>query len=67
MAIRTDTPDRDHPRAVLDADGVRDAYRRWAGIYDLVFGDWPDGWTLVGAAVIAVGGVLVAMPDRRPG
>jgi len=38
MTIRTDTPDRDHPRAVLDAEGVRDAYRRWAGVYDVVFG-----------------------------
>ncbi len=25
-------------RTALDADAVRDAYRRWAGIYDLVFG-----------------------------
>ena len=38
MSIRTDTPDRDHRRAVLDAEGVRDAYRRWAGVYDVVFG-----------------------------
>lgn len=38
MTIRTDAPDRDHPRAVLDAAGVRDAYRRWAGVYDAVFG-----------------------------
>jgi phosphatidylethanolamine/phosphatidyl-N-methylethanolamine N-methyltransferase len=38
MNIRTNSPDRDHPRAVLDAEGVRDAYRRWAGVYDLVFG-----------------------------
>lgn len=38
MKIRTDNPDRDHPRALLDADGVRDAYRRWAGVYDAVFG-----------------------------
>lgn len=30
--------DRDHPRAVLDASAVRNAYRRWAGVYDLVFG-----------------------------
>lgn len=30
--------ERDHPRAALDADSVRDAYRRWAGFYDLVFG-----------------------------
>jgi drug/metabolite transporter (DMT)-like permease len=40
----------------------------WAGLAGvLVFGDWPDGWTLAGAAVIAAGGVLVALPDRRPG
>ena len=38
MSIRTDIPDRDHPRAVLDTEGVRDAYRRWAGVYDMVFG-----------------------------
>lgn len=38
----------------------------WAGLAGvLVFGDWPDGWTLLGAAVIAVGGVLVALPNRR--
>jgi phosphatidylethanolamine/phosphatidyl-N-methylethanolamine N-methyltransferase len=31
--------DRDpHPRAALDAGAVRDAYRRWAGVYDEVFG-----------------------------
>jgi len=39
----------------------------WAGLAGvLVFGDWPDGWTLVGALVIGFGGVLVALPDRRP-
>lgn len=39
----------------------------WAGLAGvLVFGDWPDGWTLLGAAVIAAGGVLVAVPERRP-
>jgi phosphatidylethanolamine/phosphatidyl-N-methylethanolamine N-methyltransferase len=27
-----------HPRAALDADSVREAYRRWAGVYDEVFG-----------------------------
>jgi phosphatidylethanolamine/phosphatidyl-N-methylethanolamine N-methyltransferase len=27
-----------HPRAALDAEAVRDAYRRWAGVYDGVFG-----------------------------
>lgn len=29
---------RDHPRAALDANSVREAYRRWAGVYDAVFG-----------------------------
>jgi phosphatidylethanolamine/phosphatidyl-N-methylethanolamine N-methyltransferase len=38
MSIQTDTPDRDHPRTLLDAGSVRDAYRRWAGVYDTVFG-----------------------------
>jgi drug/metabolite transporter (DMT)-like permease len=38
----------------------------WAGLAGvLVFGDWPDGWTLLGAGVIAAGGILVALPDRR--
>jgi drug/metabolite transporter (DMT)-like permease len=37
----------------------------WAGLAGvLVFADWPDGWTLLGAGVIAAGGVLVALPDR---
>jgi drug/metabolite transporter (DMT)-like permease len=36
-----------------------------AGI--LVFADWPDGATLIGACVIAAGGVLVALPDRMRG
>lgn len=31
----------------------------------LVFADWPDLWTLGGAMVIALGGILVALPDRR--
>jgi phosphatidylethanolamine/phosphatidyl-N-methylethanolamine N-methyltransferase len=34
----TADPSRDHKRAVLDAGAVRDAYRRWAGVYDAVFG-----------------------------
>ena len=34
----TADPARDHKRAVLDAGAVRDAYRRWAGVYDTVFG-----------------------------
>ncbi|WP_235907696.1 class I SAM-dependent methyltransferase [Siccirubricoccus phaeus] len=27
-----------HPRAALDTEAVREAYRRWAGVYDSVFG-----------------------------
>lgn len=38
MTIRTEAPEREHPRTALDAAGVRDAYRRWAGVYDAVFG-----------------------------
>ncbi|WP_246514698.1 class I SAM-dependent methyltransferase [Neoroseomonas soli] len=30
--------ERGHARVALDADSVRDAYRRWAGVYDIVFG-----------------------------
>jgi drug/metabolite transporter (DMT)-like permease len=38
----------------------------WASLSGiLVFGDWPDGWTLLGGLVIALGGILVALPDRR--
>jgi drug/metabolite transporter (DMT)-like permease len=40
----------------------------WALIASaVVFGQWPDGVTLSGAAIIACGGVLVAWPARRPG
>jgi drug/metabolite transporter (DMT)-like permease len=36
-----------------------------AGI--VVFADWPDALTLLGAAVITLGGLMVAVPDRmRP-
>ena len=31
------------PHSALDADAVRAAYRRWAGVYDLVFGG-VSGW-----------------------
>jgi len=31
----------------------------------LVFGDWPDEITLLGALIIAAGGVLIALPRRR--
>ncbi|WP_237216926.1 DMT family transporter [Falsiroseomonas oryziterrae] len=38
----------------------------WAGLAGvLIFGDWPDGWTLLGAAIICAGGVLVALPSRK--
>lgn len=30
--------ERGHARAALDAESVREAYRRWAGVYDAVFG-----------------------------
>jgi phosphatidylethanolamine/phosphatidyl-N-methylethanolamine N-methyltransferase len=30
--------ERGHARVALDADSVRAAYRRWAGVYDTVFG-----------------------------
>jgi phosphatidylethanolamine/phosphatidyl-N-methylethanolamine N-methyltransferase len=32
-------PRRPQPRAELDADAVRAAYRRWAGVYDWLFGE----------------------------
>jgi len=40
----------------------------WALIASaMVFGQWPDGVTLSGAAIIACGGVLVAWPAGRAG
>jgi phosphatidylethanolamine/phosphatidyl-N-methylethanolamine N-methyltransferase len=76
MTIRTDIPDRDHPRAVLDAEGVRDAYRRWAGVYDIVFGGVSahgrrraveEVNRLPGTRVLEVGvGTGLALPRYRP-
>ena len=76
MSIRTDSPLRHHPRAVLDAAGVRDAYRRWAGIYDLVFGGVSahgrrraveEVNRLPGTRVLEVGvGTGLALPRYRP-
>jgi drug/metabolite transporter (DMT)-like permease len=38
----------------------------WASLAGLlVFGDWPDRTSLLGALVIAGGGILVALPGRR--
>ena len=31
----------------------------------LVFGDVPDALTVLGMGIVAFGGVLVALPDRR--
>ena len=31
-------PSMPQPQSALDADAVRAAYRRWAGVYDRVFG-----------------------------
>ncbi len=45
------------PRAALDADAVRAAYRRWAGVYDAVFG----GVSSVGRRR------AVALVNRLPG
>ncbi len=45
------------PRAMLDADAVRAAYRRWAGVYDAVFGG-VSAWGRRGA---------VAEVNRLPG
>ncbi|MEI6160354.1 MAG: EamA/RhaT family transporter, partial [Roseococcus sp.] len=38
----------------------------WASVAGiLVFADWPDGITLLGAAIIAAGGILTALPQRN--
>jgi drug/metabolite transporter (DMT)-like permease len=38
----------------------------WATLAGMiVFSDWPDGITLLGALIIAAGGVLIALPRRR--
>lgn len=47
------------PRAQLDANAVRDAYRRWAGSYDAVFG------FLVGAARRGATAAVNAQPGTR--
>jgi phosphatidylethanolamine/phosphatidyl-N-methylethanolamine N-methyltransferase len=63
------------PHSALDADAVRAAYRRWAGVYDVVFGG-VSGWgrrraveeanRLAGARVLEVGvGTGLALPHYR--
>ena len=65
-----------HRRAGLDADAVRVAYRRWAGVYDLVVGGI-SGWGrrraaaevngLPGTRVLEVGvGTGLALPIYAP-
>jgi phosphatidylethanolamine/phosphatidyl-N-methylethanolamine N-methyltransferase len=46
-----------HRRAALDAEAVREAYRRWAGVYDTVFG----------AVSAPARGRAVAAVNRLPG
>ncbi len=69
--------DRDHPRAALDAASVREAYKRWAGVYDIVFGGVSAFGRrraveavnlLPGPRVLEVGvGTGLALPLYRPG
>ena len=65
------------PRAGLDADDVRTAYRRWAGVYDTVFGG-VSAWgrraavqavnALPGRRVLEAGvGTGLALPKYAPG
>ncbi|MBP0494704.1 DMT family transporter [Pararoseomonas indoligenes] len=38
----------------------------WATLSSaIVFGDMPDGWMLLGAGVIATGGIITSLPARR--
>ena len=67
----------DAARHALDADAVRDAYRRWAGIYDRTFGGVSAAGrrravaaanALPGADVLEVGvGTGLALPLYAPG
>jgi phosphatidylethanolamine/phosphatidyl-N-methylethanolamine N-methyltransferase len=63
------------PHSALDANAVRAAYRRWAGVYDIVFGG-VSGWgrrravaevnRLPGTKVLEVGvGTGLALPHYR--
>jgi phosphatidylethanolamine/phosphatidyl-N-methylethanolamine N-methyltransferase len=67
---------RPEPRAALDAEAVRAAYRRWAGVYDQVFGSVSAfgrrravaaANALAGTRVLEVGvGTGLALPHYRP-
>ena len=79
MNIASETQRTSIPHSALDADAVRAAYRRWAGVYDTVFGTI-SGWgrrhavdevnRLPGLRVLEVGvGTGLALPrynaDKR--
>ncbi|MBV9538540.1 MAG: class I SAM-dependent methyltransferase [Acidisphaera sp.] len=65
------------PRSALDAEAIRNAYRRWAGVYDVVFGGVSalgrrqavaEVNRLDGARVLEVGvGTGLALPHYAPG
>ncbi len=65
------------PKSALDADAVRAAYRRWAGVYDTAFGGVSafgrrraaaEVNRLPGSRVLEVGvGTGLALPHYRPG
>jgi len=76
MSHATNTRRSPTPQSALDADAVRAAYRRWAGIYDAVFGGvsaWgrrrvvAEANRLPGTRVLEVGvGTGLALPRYLP-
>jgi len=74
--LNHDTRREGHPRVALDAEAVRQAYRRWAGIYDEVFGSVSGPGrrravaavnSLPGTRVLEVGvGTGLALPHYAP-
>jgi phosphatidylethanolamine/phosphatidyl-N-methylethanolamine N-methyltransferase len=76
MSHATQTQRSTAPHSALDADAVRAAYRRWAGVYDAVFGG-VSAWgrrravaevnRLPGKKVLEVGvGTGLALPRYAP-
>jgi phosphatidylethanolamine/phosphatidyl-N-methylethanolamine N-methyltransferase len=76
MSQTTQVHRRAEPAAALDADAVRAAYRRWAGVYDSSFGGI-SAWgrrrataevnRLPGSRVLEMGvGTGLALPRYRP-
>ena len=71
----TQIDQRGHKRAALDTDAVREAYRRWANVYDAVFGGVSGPGRrravaavnrLPGSTVLEVGvGTGLALPHYR--